>query len=80
MSRCIVIEADGTIAAVASGDPRMFAVQAQPEGRSVFAILNDDGGHIHDGIWHVDEDGNLAKKPGAVGDEPPAYELFLIPA
>lgn len=80
MSRCIVIEADGSIVGVVSGDPRLFAVQSQPEGRAVFAIGNDDGGHINDALWAVDEEGALVKKAGAVGDDPPAYELFLIPA
>lgn len=80
MSRCIVVNADGAIDRVVSGDPTMFAGQAGSIGQSVFAILNDDGGQVDDRIWRVDEGGSLVMKPGAVGDEPPAYELFLIPA
>lgn len=78
MSRSIVVEADGSIATVVSGDPRMFALQSLAPGQEVFAILNDDGGLVDDRIWRVDETGTLTMKPGATGDTPPPYELFLI--
>jgi hypothetical protein len=78
MSRAVVVESDGTIAAVISGDARMFAAQSLLPGQDVFAILNDDGGLIDDRIWRVDENGAVAMKPGAVGEAPPNYELLLI--
>ena len=78
MSRSIVVELDGTIAAVVSGDPRMFALQALAAGQTVLAIIDDDGGLVDDRIWRVDETGALTMKPGATGDAPPPYELFLI--
>ena len=78
MSRSIVVDAAGSIVAVVSGDPRMFARQPRLPGHEVFAIINDDGGMVDDRIWRVDQTGNLAMKPGASGAAPPPYELFLI--
>lgn len=80
-ARCILINSGtGVILRTLSGDPAMFADQAEV-GESLFALTEDDGFFIDDANLIVSETGEWEVLPGAPGDlDPPTSPLELIPA
>lgn len=65
MTRALVIDpATGEIKRKVTAPPAMLAVQAG-DGEAVFALVDDDGGHIDDANLIVGETGDWEVKEGA---------------
>lgn len=60
----IIDDATGAILRKLVGSPSMFALQAG-SGQSLFALVDDEGGHIDDAHLIISETGEWEAAPGA---------------